>query len=238
MKHCFLSATVAFVSLWSFGSQDASAFDEKVDFRNFLASSPKAVAGTEFELPTRSLDQYVGGSVVQPTSDNARRSAVQYAPMRKTLPASVGGTYVMTVKSLRPDLWGDTGNCVTVEPVADTDSVWLRDFWENGIDIKAAVDPAKGTVSIPNQKIGVNSDGVTVDFSFCDNAGKPVRSKKVEGVINADGTISVASWWGLFAVDGPNKDRYAFAGGDTEFERANATMSFSFLDGRKVFLEW
>ena len=234
MKHRFLSAALAFVSLWSFGQQEISATSHYADFRDFLDSPLETSVGGKFEQPTKSLDIYADGPVIHPESVKNNHPDRKLSPLPKALPASVGGTYVMTVKSLRPDLWGDTGNSVTVEPIANADSVWLHNFWENGINIKAAVDLTKGTVSIPNQKIGVNSDGVTVDFAFCDNAGKPVRSKKVEGVINADGTISVTSWWGLYAVDGPNKDRYAFAGGDTEFERANATMSFNFMTGEKI----
>lgn len=232
MKARISSFVLALATLLGFSASMVCAQDHIVDFRQDIRKATTAQSSGSFERMDRA-DVYESGPLKAPlktASDNLVSSKI----IMKALPSYVGGEFVMTVKSLRPDLYGDTGNSVTITPIADKDSVLIENFWQNGINLRAGVDLTKGTVSIPNQSIGVNSNGVTVDFAFCDELGKPVRSKKVEGVINADGTISITSWWGLFAVDGPDKDRYAFAGGDTELERANATMSFNFMDGEKV----
>lgn len=233
MKQRSISIIVALAALWSVGSAGLQAQDA-VDFRAGLRPESTVKGATVFRTLKDSPVTYGEGEVRMPATGKETRQDSGREVQPKDVPAEFGGIYIMTVKSLRPDLYGDTGSSVTVTPIAGTDSVWLYNFWENGINLKAAVNLQAGTVSIPNQVIGVNSNGVTVDFASCDAIGKPVRNKKVEGVINADGTISVTTWWGMFAVDGPDKDRYAYVGGDTEFERSNGTMSFSFQDGTKV----
>ncbi len=232
MKKFLFSTALAIASLWSFGCFSAFAQGDAVEFRDLIPAALQVPANIEFATQATPMSQYSTGTL--DTSGIKESNAIAPVAGTRALPSSIAEEYVMTVKSLRPDLYGDTGNCVTVQPIADKDSVWLLNFWSNGTNIKAAVDLAKGTVSIPNQKIGINDNGVTVDISSCDALGKPTRNKNIEGVINPDGTISIPTWWGLFAFDGPDKDRYAFVGGDTEMERANATMSFSFLDGTKV----
>ena len=147
--------------------------------------------------------------------------------------ADLAGKKVMTARSLRSDSFGDDGNACTISTIAGTDSIIIKGFWNDAITLKAKVNVAEGTITIPNQVVGQMVDNGNIDIAFCQSNGKPDRKKNITGVINADGSISINDWWGIYVVAGTNKDRYPFAGGDTKIYPANGTMTFNFLDGTK-----
>ncbi len=148
MKKFLFSTALAIASLWSFGCFSAFAQGDAVEFRDLIPAASQVPANIEFATQATPMSQYSTGTL--DTSGIKESNAIASVAGTRALPSSLAGEYVMTVKSLRPDLYGDTGNCVTVQPIADKDSVWLLNFWSNGTNIKAAVDLAKGTVSIPN----------------------------------------------------------------------------------------
>lgn len=177
---------------------------------------------------------------VQPQASPQSQAAAEAAAIRKTRPvkitstADLAGERVLTVRSLLNSSFGDGGGECTVTPIAGTDSILIEHFWNYSINLKAAVDVAAGTVTIPNQVVGQMQDNGDLDIAFCQNNGKPDRKKAVTGRIMSDGSIEIADWWGIYVVAGVNKDRYAYLGNETKIMRPNATMSMNFKDGRKA----
>lgn len=156
------------------------------------------------------------------------------APRSQYSAADLAGPSVMTARSLRSDSFGDDGNSCTITQIEGTDSIKITGFWNNAITLKAKVNAAEGTITIPNQVVGQMVDNGNIDIAYCLSNGKPDRKKAITGIINSDGSITINDWWGIYVVAGTNKDRYAFAGADTRIMKANATMSFNFLSGEKV----
>lgn len=73
------------------------------------------------------------------------------APMAKAITtAQLTGQYVMTYRSLLSTL-GDDGSSASVQAIEGTDSIAIVNFWQEGITVKAKVDPAKGTFTIKPQ---------------------------------------------------------------------------------------
>lgn len=203
---------------------------------NFVAdglplAAPAKLAGVRVcgNSPWASLKS--GASLKAPAGVNA--SGV---PRRGVSRASAptAGTYVMTCKSLLANSYGDGGTSTVITPVEGTDSIVINNFYTPGVRVKAAVDPVTGVISIPNQVVAQMEGNGNVDIAFCNTNGTPNRTKKIEGYITDDGRLTLTSWWGLYVVAGANKDKYAYVGCDTWFERANATMSFSFQSGQKA----
>lgn len=138
--------------------------------------------------------------------------------------ADLKGDYVMTFKSLTTSV-ANGGLAAVVEPVPDTDSIMITNFWSSGLKVKAKVDLVSMKLTIPNQVLGTNSNYGDFDIAFCTSTGKPDRAAELEGTIGADGTISIDSWWGIFIVSGTYKDQFFGAYYGTELEKANAKMS-------------
>lgn len=145
--------------------------------------------------------------------------------------ADLCGQKIMTVRTLRSDSWGDTGNSCSMVSIPGSDSVIINGFWQNSVKLKAYIDIMGGKISIPNQVIGQMEDNGDLDIAFCNTNGTPNRTKQITGVINSDGTITINDWWGIYVVAGTNKDRYVYAGYDTKVLTANGTMSLTFMDG-------
>lgn len=168
------------------------------------------------------------------SSDSSLRNSL---PVRRGSLKDVSalqGNYVMTCRSLLSSSYGDTGQSADISVVEGTDSIVITNFWSIGMRLKAAVDPATGKVVIPNQVVGQMTDNGPIDIAFCNPNGTPDRKKAIEGYVDEDGKINITSWWGIYVVEGANKDRYAYVGNATLLERSNARMSFNFSNGSKV----
>lgn len=197
-----------------------------------LTQAPAAMpAATSYRQPKSTLSLAPEGAITPPrTAADAPRSATRRSA-RTATPASLAGKKVMTVRTLRSDSFGDDGNSCTVSAVG-SDSILIRGFWNNAVSLKAKVEG--DSIFIPNQVVGQMVDNGDIDIAYCLSNGKPDRKRVIKGVINADGSIYIPDWWGIYVVAGTNKDRYPYAGYDTRILPANATMSFNFADGTHV----
>ncbi|MGM9829936.1 MAG: hypothetical protein ACI30C_07860 [Muribaculaceae bacterium] len=139
--------------------------------------------------------------------------------------ADIAGNYIMSFSSLTTSV-GDGGKSVDIAPVdGDASAITITNFWDLGIVVNATVDIATGVISIPNQKIGTNATYGDFDLAVCTSAGKPDREAVITGKINADGTLQIDSWWGVFVMSGTNKDAFFGAFYNTTFEKSNGTIT-------------
>ena len=141
---------------------------------------------------------------------------------RATTPA---GEYVMSYSALVPSCY-DGGCSVTVTPIEGTDSVSIANFWVEGAQVKAHVNSADSTISIPCQAVGSDDTYGTYDIALCLTSGDPDRSAQIVGTIGSDGIITISSWWGMFANSGDYADKYLGLYFKTAIEPANAAMTY------------
>lgn len=144
--------------------------------------------------------------------------------------ASLAGEYVMNYTSV-VYLEGSGGKSCTIAPIANTDSVAITNFWDNGVVVKAKVDASNGEVTIPNQVISQVPAYGNLDIAVCLRDGTPDRSAPITGKILSDGSLSLDSWWGVFVKSGQLQDLYLAAYNNTTIERANASMSYTADNG-------
>ncbi len=140
--------------------------------------------------------------------------------------SELAGNYVQTYKTL-VNPGADGGRSVTIEAVeGNPDNIKFVNFYDTGITVTATVDFTAKTISISNQQIIETPTLGKLDIAIVevgnDGLPKPNRAKDIEGTINEDGSISITSWWGIFQV---SSDSYVGCFWQTEFEKANATMS-------------
>lgn len=136
------------------------------------------------------------------------------------------GGYVMNYSSV-VYLEASGGKYCEIEPIAGTDSITIKNFWDNGITVKAKVDAMTGVLEIPNQVVTSITDLGDVDVAVCKKDGKPDRNTQITGSVKSDGTIAIDGWWGLFYKTGRLKDLYLAAYDGADFEKSNATMSYT-----------
>ena len=142
------------------------------------------------------------------------------------------GSYVMSYKSLSDA--GDGGKNAHIVPIEGTDSILIQNFWDAGVNVKAKVNLALGTINIPNQKVGTSATYGDFEIAKSANNGAPIRTEELVATISPDGVISLDDWWGMYISEGTNKDKFFGVCGTTELEKTNATMSISTLGSDKV----
>lgn len=147
--------------------------------------------------------------------------------------ADLAGTYVQTYQTL--DVSGFDGGCgVSIAPVAGTDSIIITNFWTTNnppLTVKAKVDVAAKTVTIPNQFLYTHNTYGAMDVAVILPTGKPDRKSDIQGRILDDGSIALDSWWAVFIKAGTNKDKYVTANYNTLYRRSNATMKYQVVSG-------
>lgn len=156
-------------------------------------------------------------------------TTVKKLPLKAALVSSVNeitGDYVQTYKTLL-NPGADGGRSVTIEAVdGNPNNIEFINFYDTGVNVMATVDFTTKTITIPNQQIIETQALGKLDIAFVevgdDGLPKPNRTKDIEGVINDDGSISITSWWGIFQI---STNSYVGCFYQTEFQRANATMS-------------
>lgn len=145
--------------------------------------------------------------------------------------ADISGEYVHTYKTLASSLY-DGGCAASITPISGTDSITIENFWSTGVNVKAKVDLAAGTITIPNQIVMNNATYGPMDIAVITSQATPDRTAQISGKLNADGTITIESWWGIFiTTEGENKDAYVAASYNTIFERPNAVMTQKHVSG-------
>ncbi len=155
--------------------------------------------------------------------------------VRTQLPSGISGVnelagqYVMTAQTLVSSA-GNTGSSVWIEALGN-DSIILHNFWTATIDVKAKVDLSANTVTIAPQFLYTHATYGEVWLAVCTSAGKPDYNTNITGTINADGSLSLETWWGVFVKAGANKDNFFFVGYDTNIQKSNGTMTTKDEDG-------
>ena len=138
----------------------------------------------------------------------------------------------MTYKTLSTQLANDGGCGVEIAPVADkADTYIVNNFYDKGLSIEMVVDAAAGTFTIANQQLTTIDGAGRVDIAFCTSDGTPDYSRELTGVINADGSLLINSWWGIYVREGEYADRSLGWFHTTELKAANATMTAIPADG-------
>lgn len=156
-----------------------------------------------------------------------KTTASRKAKPRKALAmADVVGGGVMTYETLSSST-PSGGLSVDVTKAAD-DSIAISNFYTQGVTIKAKVDFANSTISIPCQSIGT-IDGKGYSIAVTSIVGNPDRDATIEGKILADGSLSITTPWGFFQ-DGTTRTRLTI-NEKTEIEKANAVMKAEMTDG-------
>lgn len=155
------------------------------------------------------------------------------APRSISSNADLAGTWIMTYQSLT-NTQGDGGDAVTINPLGN-DSITIANFWQPGAEIavKAKVNVANSTISIPWQGMYTHTTYGIMDLAVCSTSGTPDRTQEITGTINADGTISLNSWWGVFvnAQATSNANALLAAYFNTAFDLSNSTMKVTQFDG-------
>ena len=173
----------------------------------------------------------LGARMMISTTTDTRPSKARAKSIGST--SEIAGDYVMSYDA-HSSVTNSWGCGITITAIEGTDSIVMEGFWEEGHTVKARVDIDSMTLAIPCQVIGTNSTYGDYDIARSDSMGTPDRASDIEGVINADGTISITSWWGVFVATGVYKDNYYALNSSTELEKANASMTFQTYDSGTI----
>lgn len=158
-----------------------------------------------------------------------KSSAKKSRPRKALSMADVTGGGVMTYETLSSST-ASGGLSVDITKAAD-DSIAISNFYTQGVTIKAKVNFAGSTISIPCQPIG-SVDGKSYSIAVTDIVGNPDREAQIAGTINADGSLSITTPWGFFQ-DGTTRTRLTI-NEKTEIEKANAVMKAEMTDGSEA----
>ncbi|MDE7396749.1 MAG: hypothetical protein K2M98_03370, partial [Muribaculum sp.] len=115
-----------------------------------------------------------------------------------------------------------------------TDTYVIKNFYEKGSSIEFTVNAAAGTFTIPNQKLTQITEG-QIDIAFCSSTGAPDYTTPLSGVINADGSLVITSWWGIYVRDGQYADTPLGWFSEATMKPANATMTETPADGSEPY---
>lgn len=143
--------------------------------------------------------------------------------------SDLAGDFIMLYSSLTNDV-GSGGLSVNVSTVGN-DSIIIAGFWQPTLNVKAKVDVAAGTVTIPAQYLYTHSTYGDMWLALCTTEGKPDYSQPLTGKINANGTFTIDSWWGVFVKSGTSAGGFMVAAHNTAFGRPNATMQCDLATG-------
>lgn len=190
-----------------------------------LTRSPEAAAlrqaGQQEPAPLSNYE-------IIPMPDKAQRTPVMRASRRIASVQDLAGTYVQTYGMLTTT-GSESGSSVTITPIAGTDSVLMDGFWDEGMQVRAAVNVAAGTITIPRQVIYNSSTYGACDLAVCTSDGKPDRSAVITGKIEADGSLTIDTWWGVYVNTGQYADTPFGLYYNTRMERANGTLTRTVL---------
>lgn len=136
------------------------------------------------------------------------------------------------VQSYDPVVTGGIhSGCEVSIAAVGTDSIAITDFWAHvnpNIVVKAKVDLQSNRISIPSQYIFPHAQYGPLSLCAMQKDGKPDRSASLQGSINADGSMTVTTPWGIYCDEGTNKDRWLAVCQNLILERANGTMSYTY----------
>lgn len=161
--------------------------------------------------------------------DVPAQASVRKSPSSRAVTAAdLTGTWIMTYETL---LQGGAsgGGEVTVTAASEENTYVIKNFWSNGLEVKFTVDPATGVVTIPNQVFATNSEGKNVDVTSINHAsGAPTRDVPLTGVVGADGSITIDTWWAVYLAESSSAASGLYgAYYNTRLVRPNGSFSFT-----------
>lgn len=138
------------------------------------------------------------------------------------------GSWIMTYQTLLQG-GSDGGGGVTMEASTSENVYVIKNFWSAGLELAVTINPETRAVTIPNQVIAKLEDGTEVDVTAINQqSGDPLRNTPITGRVNADGTISIDTWWAIYRADkNTMKDGMIAAYYNTSMIRPNGQMSFT-----------
>lgn len=174
----------------------------------YTASLRAPAFGASFTLEaTPRMPLCVGGGELVAANPTITRSAKS---LTRASAGDLAGYYVGKYNTLTSASF-DGGSTMQIVPDAEGDSVTIRYFW-NGCNVRAHVDAATGTVTVPRQYVLTDANLGTLDIAVINSDGSPDYASQISGRIDADGNIDFSSvWWGVFVQTGTNKDRFVGA---------------------------
>lgn len=142
--------------------------------------------------------------------------------------ADLTGTWIMSYETLLQGGHSGGGE-VIVTAASESDTYVIKNFWSKDLEVRFTVDPETGAVTIPNQVFATTKDGEKVDVTSINHAnGAPTRNIPVTGVVNADGSITIDTWWAVYLADKSGADGGMFdAYYNTRLVRPNGSFSFT-----------
>lgn len=196
------------------------------------ASSRVAASPTDFRLeaaPRVALSVGTGELVARSASNTLRAAASRVA----TSAESISGYYVGKYSTLASNSF-DGGSTMQIVPDAEGDSVTIKYLW-SGCDVRAHLDAANGTISIPRQHIADDNSYGQLDIAVINTDGTPDYSNQIAGTVAADGSIDFsATWWGIFAQTGANKDKFVAAYYNLSLSRPTGQFTYKNSAGNDV----
>ncbi|MDE5706312.1 hypothetical protein [Muribaculum sp.] len=196
------------------------------------ASSRVAASPTDFRLeaaPRVALSVGTGELVARSASNTLRAAASRVA----TSAESISGYYVGKYSTLASNSF-DGGSTMQIVPDAEGDSVTIKYFW-SGCDVRAHLDAANGTITIPRQHIADDNSYGQLDIAVINTDGTPDYSNQIAGTVAADGSIDFsATWWGIFAQTGANKDKFVAAYYNLSLSRPTGQFTYKNSAGNDV----
>jgi len=184
-------ATIAQVAFPSRGIEEAADSETM----QLPLSTPKAYSGNVSNLlsPLSNPTLLDFGTLTPVREENGRTSK---APAVKA-DGDLTGKWVITYKTLISN-GSDSGGTATIETGATPTEFVVKNFWGN-LEVHGTIDTAAGTITIPNQIVATNNAGVKIDITAINTSnGNADRKTPITGHINADGTISIDTWWALY----------------------------------------
>ena len=175
----------------------------------YAAASKKApAAGPSFRLEAAPrMPLSVGAGELVAATPQIRKSAPARAQVSS---GDIAGYYVGMYNTLTSSSY-DGGATMQIVPDAEGDSVTIKYFW-NGCDVRAHVDAATGTVTVPRQYVLTDQSLGDLDIAVINPDASPDYASQISGTITADGTIDFSKvWWGVFVQSGTNKDKFVAA---------------------------
>ena len=149
------------------------------------------------------------------------------APAKKVASVNeLAGNYVLTGESLLTS--GYNGVSVTVTTLG-SDSIVLNNFWAAGYNtvVKAKVDVATGTLTIPYQVMGQHATYGDIVFAKTDLTNGNPLNEAVTAHVAADGSIVFDNAWGSYVKATPTATAWSMFSvvNKATMEKCNATFT-------------
>lgn len=180
----------------------------------------------DFDLaPNQTLKLTVQTNEKLVVPNSTPRKVKRNAPAKVTA-ANIGGYYVGTYVTLTSNSF-DGGSTMQIVPDAEGDSITINSFW-NSKSVRAHVDAATNTVTIPRQQIMVDDTYGRLDLAVTTYpSGAPDYAAQITGKLTDGGIDFSEQLYGIYVQTGPNKDRFIGAYSGLVMEVPNGTMEFT-----------